>query len=175
MKYLNVGTAAGREVCVGTLPGTGGSAAPQGYSIAAIVLCDGWKSDELGWLLNELYGGLDDWTEFVADAGARSFVFYGDRSEEASDLCDTFAYAWTNGAEKRYDDVVASSNDAADIENFVEAMFAGEVAVGDSYADRLQNMLFVALTGGVDEQADAALVQRLTGAVQASTKQHHFD
>ncbi len=175
MTYTHVGSAYGREIFAPATPGAGGSEAPQGYSIAAVVLKNGWKSDELGWLLNELFGGLQDWTEFDASAGARSFVFYGERAEEASSLCDTFAYAWTKGAEAQYNDVVASANDSGDVEAFVEAMLSGEIAIGDSYADTLRNTIFAVLAGDPADDTDAALVERVYTAVKAAVEQHHFD
>lgn len=175
MNYGHIGRACGREVFV--TPGSNAendATQPQGYSIAAVVLKDGWKSDELGSLLNQLYGALTDWTPFDPAGGARSFVFYGERAEEASDLCDAFAYAWTQGAEQAYDDVMAASNDAADVENFVEAMFVGEIAISDTYASSLQNLVF-----GVLDEPDAdgrfALLERVRDAVEASAQQHRFD
>lgn len=143
MNFRHIGNAYGREIFV-----TGRSEdedpAPIGYSLAAVVLADGWKSDELGSLLNELYGALTDWTAFDPSAGARSFIFYGERSEEASNLCDAFAYAWAKGAQEQYNDVIASSNDAPDLDAFVEGMLSGEIAVGDNYAGKLRNVLFAA-------------------------------
>jgi hypothetical protein len=164
MTFQHIGSAFGREIYV-SAAGEGAPSSPQGYSVAAIALSKGWKSDELGSLLNQLYGGIDDWTEFKPDGGARSFVFYGDRSEEAGNLCDAFAYAWTKGVDAEYDDVIASSNDAADLESFVETMLVGEIAVGDRYAGRLQNMLFVT-------QDDPA---RLAAIVADAVQQHRFD
>jgi hypothetical protein len=175
MSYRHVGRAAGREVFCKDEPDEGDARQPQGYSIAAIVLKEGWKSDELGWLLNELYGALSDWTEFNTVAGARSFVFWGERAEEASNLCDTFAYAWTRGAEQQYDDVMAASNDAADLDAFVEAIFSGEISIGESYANDLQNVIFAAVVSDPEEEGDADLQERLTTAVEAGVQQHRFD
>ncbi len=172
MSYRHVGSAYGREIFVTGEPNDGKARTPEGYSIAAVVLKNGWKSDELGWLLNRLYGALDDWTEFVPNAGARSFVFYGERAEEASNLCDTFAYAWTSGTETRYNDVVASSNDAPDLEGFVEAMLSGEIAVGDAYEDKMQSTVFAVLVSDPQDAADAALSARVAGAVQNGVRQH---
>lgn len=175
MKYSLIGTVAGRQVYAPHDPEDVTSPVPQGYSIAAVALKDGWTSDELGWLLNELYGALSDWTEFDDTGGARSFLFHGERAEEASNLCDTFAYAWTRGADEQYDSVMSASNDAPDVEGFVEAIFTGEVSIGEAYADKLQNVIFVAL---VDEDAvdeDRSLADRLSDAVKASVQQHRFD
>lgn len=175
MKYKHVGTAFGRDVFV-----TGGreeltSAEPAGYSVAAVVLKDGWQSDELGSLLNLLYGGIVDWVEFKPDAGARSFVFYGERSEEASDLCDAFAYAWTKGADAEYNDVIAASSDAADIPAFVEAMLSGDIAIGDAYADKLKNTIFAVYTSEDGDEADYERVTQVARAVEDAVQQHRFD
>ena len=175
MRYRHIGSAAGREVFLKDEPDPDDAATPAGYSIAAVVLKDGWKSDELGWLLNELYGALQDWTAFDSSGGARSFVFWGERAEEASNLCDTFAYAWTGGAEERYDNVMSASNDAPDIPGFVEAIFSGEIAVGDAYAGNLQNVVFAAVVSDPAADADVDLLERLSVAVQDGVKQHHFD
>jgi hypothetical protein len=172
----HVGTAFGREIFVIGAPADDDAAAPQGYSIAAVVLPDGWKSDELGSLLNELYGALTDWTEFDPNSGARSFIFYGDRAEEASNLCDAFAYAWTKGAEKQYDEVISSSNDAPSLDAFVEEMLSGEIAVSDTYADRLRNTLFAVPFSGADEDAELhPLVSRVVDVVSTAVQQHRFD
>lgn len=165
MSYRHIGRASGREVFLRDEPDPEDATAPQGYSIAAVVLKDGWTSDELGWLLNELYGALTDWTPFDSSAGARSFVFYGSRAEEASNLCDAFSYGWTSGNEQQYDAVMSASNDAPDIDGFVEAIFTGEIAIGDTYAGSLQNVIFAALESDPD----------LTAAVENGVKQHHFD
>ncbi len=165
MSYRQIGRAGGREVFLKDDPDPEDAVSPQGYSIAAVVLKDGWKSDEVGWLLNELYGALGDWSEFDAGGGARSFVFWGDRAEEASNLCDTFAYAWTRGVEQQYDNVMAASNDAADVEAFVEAIFSGEISIGDAFAGNLQNVIFAAFEGD----------DRLTSAVEHAVQQHHLD
>lgn len=175
MSYRHVGSAAGREIFIKDQPDPEDTTTPQGYSIAAVVLKDGWKSDELGWLLNELYGALSDWTEFDAGGGARSFVFWGERAEEASNLCDTFAYAWTRGIEQQYDSVMAASNDAADLDAFVEAIFSGEISIGDAYADNLQNSIFAAVVSDPEEEADVDLIHQVTAAVENAVRQHHFD
>lgn len=142
MNVRHIGTAQGRDVFVTGIDEEAEPAAPHGYSIAAIVLPDGWKSDEIGSLLNRLYGALSDWTEFDANAGARSFIFYGERAEEASNLCDAFAYAWSNGADEPYNEVIASSSDAPDVDAFVEAMLSGNLAVSDTYAEKISNLIF---------------------------------
>lgn len=174
MNYSRIGTAFGREIFGPGEPDIV-PVKPQGYSIAAVVLKAGWKCDELGWLLNELYGALEDWTEFKPDAGARSFVFHGERAEEASNLCDTFAYAWTKGVESQYNDVVASSNDSPDVEGFVEAMLSGEIAIGDAYADKMQNTIFAVLVSDPAEDADAELIDRVARALKPAAQQHRFD
>lgn len=175
MNYRRLGNAFGREIFVTGEPDEDNPAAPAGYSVAAVILNDGWKSDELGSLLNLLYGGIVDWTEFKAGAGARSFVFYGDRAEEASNLCDAFAYAWTKGADAEYNDVIASSSDAADMNAFVESMLSGEIAVGDAYADRLQNTIFAVLTNEDGDEADYERIVEVARAVESAVQQHRFD
>ena len=173
MSFRHVGTAYGREIFVTGTAANDDPALPSGFSIAAVVLPDGWRSDDLGSLLNRLYGALEDWTEFDPGAGARAFIFYGERSEEASNLCDAFAYAWSKGAQAQYDDVIASSHDAPDLDAFAEAMLSGEIAVSDTYADKLRNTLFaVALSDSIDP-ADAAahpLVERVARAVTAAVQ-----
>jgi hypothetical protein len=175
MSYRHIGSAYGRQVFVTDTPEPDDPVYPVGYSIAAVVLKAGWKSDELGSLLNQLYGGIDDWTAFTRDAGARSFVFFGERAEEASDLCDAFAYAWTKGAEEEYNDVIASSNDAPDLDSFVETVFSGEISVGDSYVDKLQNTIFGIVASDPMQEADYELIRRVTGAVESAVQRHHFD
>jgi hypothetical protein len=175
MKYRHVGNAFGRDVFVTGDPEQLDCAQPQGYSVAAVVLKDGWKSDELGSLLNLLYGGIVDWVEFKPGAGARSFVFYGERSEEASDLCDAFAYAWTKGADAEYNDVIASSSDAADIAAFAESMLSGEIAVGDAYADKLKNTIFAVYTSNDGDEADYERVAQVARAVEDAVAQHRFE
>lgn len=176
MMFRHIASAYGREVFVTGAPDEGDTTAPQGFSIAAVVLREQWKSDELGSLLNELYGALADWTEFDASAGARSFVFFGERADEASSLCDAFAYAWTKGAEDQYNDVIASSNDSPDLEVFVEAMFSGEIAVSDTYANKLRNLLFAVLPADANDQGEVdPLVERVTQTVTAAVQQHRFD
>jgi hypothetical protein len=175
MSYRHVGRAEGREVFLKGEPDAEDAAQPDGYSVAAVVLKDGWTSDELGWLLNELYGALSDWTEFNANAGARSFLFWGERAEEASNLCDTFAYAWTKGAQQQYDDVMSASNDAPDIAGFVEAVFTGEVSIGESYANDLQNTIFAVVVSDPQDGGDVDLLQRVTSAVENGVQQHQFD
>ena len=176
MIFRHAGTAFGREIFVTATADDEDPAAPQGYSIAAVVLPDGWKSDQLGSLLNELYGALTDWTQFDANAGARSFIFYGERAEEASNLCDAFAYAWSNGVEKHYDEVIASSNDAPNLDDFVEGMLSGEIAVSDTYADTLRNTLFAVLSStGVEDAGFHSLVGRVGAAVTAAVQRHRFD
>lgn len=175
MNYSLLGTTQGRRIFVPHGPDDVTGPSPQGYSIAAVALKDGWTAEELGWLLNRLYGALSDWTPFNPDSGARSFVFYGDRAEEASNLCDTFAYAWTAGAEQQYDSVIAASNDAEDMESFVEAIFSGEVSIGEAYAEKIANVVFTALVSDEPLDADTVLVDRLRSAVRAAVQQHRFD
>ncbi|HET9097367.1 MAG TPA: hypothetical protein VFN37_11945 [Candidatus Baltobacteraceae bacterium] len=176
MSFRYIGMAHGREIFVTGLVNAENPAVPTGYSIAAVVLPDGWKSDDLGALLNQLYGGLDDWTEFDPNAGARSFVFYGERSEEAGNLCDAFAYAWSKGVQAQYDEVIAASNDAPDVDAFVEAMLSGEIAVSDTYADKLRNVLFaVPLSDSNEGGRLDPLAERVTQAVTAAVQQHRFD
>lgn len=175
MRYRRAGSAFGRDVFVAGGADEERASGPQGYSIAAVVLKNGWKSDELGSLLNQLYGGIDDWSEFNPNAGARSFVFWGDRAEEASSLCDAFAYAWTKGADAEYNDVIASSNDASDLNAFAASMLGGEIAVGDSYADKIRNTIFAVCVSEPEEPADVDLLSRTSGAVDAAVRQHRFD
>jgi hypothetical protein len=176
MTFRHIGSAYGREIFVSGTPEEQDTAQPTGYSVAGVVLYEGWKGDELGSLLNRLYGGIEDWSAFDPNAGARSFVFYGDRAEEAGDLCDAFAYAWTRGADDEYNDVIAASNDAADIPGFVEAMLSGEIAAGERYADKLKNTLFVVLEAQDSQEAgDDARVVELARVVSQSVAQHRFD
>lgn len=175
MNYRRVGSAFGREIFVTDGPDEENPQQPEGYSIAAVFLKDGWKSDELGSLLNLLYGGISDWIEFKASAGARSFVFYGERSEEASDLCDAFAYAWTKGADAEYNDLIASSSDAPDIAAFAESMLSGEISVGDAYADKLKNTIFAILTSDDGGDTDYDRINQIVHAVEDAVRQHRFD
>jgi hypothetical protein len=167
VNYQHVGTAYGREVFVESAFSDEESASPSGYSIAAVVLSPGWKADELCWTLNALYGNLTEWNEFSSDGGARSFAFYGERSDDASNLCDALAYAWTAGNDADYEDVVASSHDEETVEQFVENLFSGEIMAGDKYAGKLQNVIFTV--------SDVDLAERVAAAVKAAVEQHRFD
>lgn len=171
MIFEQLGSAYGRSVFI-EARGTENGVFPAGYSIAAIVLAPGWKAADLGWELNALYGNLEDWNEFAPNAGTRSFAFYGERAEEASNLCDAMAYAWTAGKDAEYDDIMASSHDEATVEEFVENMFSGEILAGERYAGNLQNLIF-AVHGG--EGADPDLADRVAAAVKACVERHHFD
>jgi hypothetical protein len=142
MNYQNLGSAYGRDVYLFIYDDSTGGQAPQGYSIAAVILRQDWACDELGWTLNALYGALAEWDEFTAGSGARSFAFFGDRADLASNLCDTFAYAWTGGANDEYDSIVASSHDETSLEDFVENLLSGEILAGNEYADNLTNIVF---------------------------------
>lgn len=167
MNYQHVGSAYGRDVFVESAFSDEESASPSGYSIAAVVLSPGWKADELCWTLNALYGNLTEWNEFSSDGGARSFAFYGERSDDASNLCDALAYAWTAGNDADYEDVVAASHDEDTIEQFVENLFSGEIIAGDKYAEKLQNVIFTV--------SDLDLAERVTAAVKAAVERHRFD
>jgi hypothetical protein len=175
MNYRRVGSAFGRDVFVTGEPDEDNPASPTGYSVAGVVLKDGWKSDELGSLLNLLYGGIVDWVEFDSSAGARSFVFFGERAEEASDLCDAFAYAWTKGADAEYNAVIASSSEATDIGAFAESMLSGEISVGDAYADKLKNTIFAILTSDDGDAEDYDRITQVSHAVEGAVRQHEFD
>lgn len=142
MNYQQLGRACGRDVYLFTYDDAGEAPAPAGYSIAAVVLAPDWKAEDLGWTLNALYGALSEWDGFAPNAGARSFAFYGERADSASSLCDTFAYAWTAGADDEYDNVVATSHDEATLEAFVENVFSGEIFAGNRYADSLSSIVF---------------------------------
>jgi hypothetical protein len=161
--YERVGDAYGRSVFI-EAPSSGDNALPQGYSIAAVVLSQGWKAADLCWRLNALYGNLEDWDEFIKDAGARSFVFYGERADEASDICDALAFAWTAGNDASYEDVIASAHTEETTEQFVENVFSGEIMAGDRYADKLQNVIFSFLGDNADD-----------AAVREAVERHHFD
>lgn len=167
MNYQHIGSAYGREVFVESAFSDEDAVAPAGYSIAAVVLSPGWKPDELCWTLNALYGNLSEWNEFSPDAGARSFAFFGERSDDASNLCDALAFAWTSGKDAEYEDVVASSHDEETVEQFVENLFSGEILAGDKYAENLQNLIFAV--------SDVDLADRVTTAVKAAVEQHRFD
>lgn len=167
MNYQHLGSAYGREVFVESAFSDEESASPLGYSVAAVVLSPDWKPDDLCWTLNALYGNLTEWNEFSAGAGARSFAFYGERSDDASNLCDALAFAWTAGKDADYEDVVASSHDEDTVEQFVENLFSGEILAGDKYAGNLQNVIFAV--------SDADLAERVTAAAKAAVERHRFD
>ena len=80
MNYTNLGNAYGRDIYLFTYEDPGTGAPPPDYSAAAVVLKAGWTADALGWTLNALYGALNEWDGFSADAGARSFAFFGERA-----------------------------------------------------------------------------------------------
>lgn len=167
MNYEHLGSAYGRDIFVESEDAAEDAAFPQGYSVAAVVLNAGWAADQLCWTLNGLYGNLGDWSEFAADAGARSFAFYGERAEDASNLCDALAYAWTGGKESEYDQVMASSHDEESVEDFVENLFSGEILSGENYAGKLQNVIFAV--------EDLDLAERVRAAAKAAIERHRFD
>jgi hypothetical protein len=142
VNYQNVGTAYGRDVYLFIYDDSSAGPAPEGYSVAAVILRQEWPCDELAWTLNALYGALAEWDEFAPNSGARSFAFYGDRADVASNLCDTLAYAWTSGANDEYDSIVASSHDEASLEDFVEDLLSGEILAGGEYAENLSSIVF---------------------------------
>lgn len=172
MIYQRLGSAYGRDVYLFTYddisePAGPISDAPPNYSIAAVILRPEWPCDELAWTLNALYGALNEWDEFKPDSGARSFAFYGDRADAASNLCDALAYAWTGGANEEYDSVIASTHDEATLEEFVENLFSGESLAGDKYVENLTSIVFAVQT---DEQA-----QQLAPIVNAAVERHKTD
>jgi hypothetical protein len=168
VKYQRLGRASGRDVYLFTYedPGTGDDA-PGDYSIAAVVLQPEWKPEDLGWTLNALYGALAEWDEFAPNSGARSFAFYGERADVASNLCDTFAYAWTSGDDDEYDNIIATSHDETALDAFVENVFTGEIFAGNEFADSLTNIVFAVQTL---EQAQA-----LTPILSAAVERHQAD
>jgi hypothetical protein len=171
--YQKLGSAYGRDVYLFTydddLTNTAGEIgdAPPNYSVAAVVLRPEWPCDELAWTLNALYGALDEWDEFKQDSGARSFAFYGERADVASNLCDTLAYAWTRGANDEYDSVIASAHDETSLEDFVESLFSGEILAGDEYIEKLTSIVFAVQT---DEQA-----QQVGPIINAAIDRHKAD
>lgn len=166
MTYEHLGSAYGREVFIESESAEDG-AFPQGYSVAAVVLSPGWTAEAVCWTLNGLYGNLADWNEFASGAGARSFAFYGERAEDASNLCDALAYAWTGGKESDYDQIMASSHDEERVEEFVENLFSGEILTGENYTGKLQNVIFAV--------EDLDLAERVKAAAKAAIERHRFD
>lgn len=164
MNYTNLGSAYGRDVYLFTYDDDGTGAPPPDYSAAAVVLKAGWTPDAVGWMLNALYGALNEWDGFSANAGARSFAFFGERADTASDLCDVFAYAWAGGDDSQYDNVVASSHDEVTLEAFVENMFSGEILAGNEYADNLTSIVFAV------EDADQAA--QIAPLIDAAIERH---
>lgn len=167
MNYANFGSAYGRDVYLFTYDDDGSGAPPPDYSAAAVVLKAGWTADTLGWTLNALYGGLNEWDGFAPNAGARSFAFYGERADAASDLCDVFAYAWTAGDDSEYDNVVATSHDETALEAFVENMFSGEILAGNEYANDLSSIVFAV--------QDADQAAEITPLITAAIERHKAD
>lgn len=168
MNYQHVGTAYGREIyIVGDAEEEATTSPPAGYSAAAFILPSDWQCDTVGWLLNSLYGGLSDWTEFNADSGARSFAFFGERAEAASELCDVLAYAWAQGAEVHYDQVLSSWQDDVTLEQFIENQVSGAISVGDAYADNLRNTIFAVM--------DSMQFEIISDAIRSVVREHDFD
>ncbi|HET9097729.1 MAG TPA: hypothetical protein VFN37_13795 [Candidatus Baltobacteraceae bacterium] len=167
MNFLHAGSAYGREIYIESAGGDEEQGFPSGYSIAAVVLSPGWKAEELCWTLNALYGNLAEWNAFESGAGARSFAFYGERADEASNICDALAFAWTAGDDAEYEDVVAASHDEATPEEFVENLFSGEILAGEKYAQSLQNLIFAV--------SEVDLADRVTAAVKDAVARHRFD
>lgn len=167
MNYQNLGRAYGRDVYLFTYDDPGAGRPPDGYSVAAVILRQDWPCDELAWTLNALYGALAEWDEFTPNSGARSFAFFGDRSDLASNLCDTFAYAWTGGSNDEYDSIVASSHDEMSLEDFIENLFSGEILAGNEFAENLTSIVFAVHN---NEQA-----QQVAPIVNAAIDSHKTD
>ena len=173
MNYLHVGTAYGREIyIVGDefeieAKSNEELDSPSGYSAAAVILPNDWQCDSVGWFLNSLYGALSDWTEFNANSGARSFAFFGERSEAASELCDVLAYAWTQGAEVHYDQILSSWQDDVTLLQFIENQVSGAISVGDAFADNLKNTIFAVM--------DAEQLETISDAIRSVVRDHRFD
>ena len=167
MNYTNLGTAYGRDVYLFTYDDDRTGTPPPDYSAAAVVLKAGWTPDALGWTLNALYGALNEWDGFTPNTGARSFAFYGERADAASDLCDVFAYAWAAGDDTEYDNVVASSHDEPALETFVENMFSGEILAGNEYADNLTSIVFAV--------QDAEQAAEIAPLINAAIERHKAD
>jgi hypothetical protein len=167
MNYQNLGNAYGRDVYLFIYDDSTAGSPPDGYSIAAVVLRQDWPCDELAWTLNALYGALAEWDEFTPNSGARSFAFFGDRADLASNLCDTLAYAWTSGSNDEYDSIVASSHDEMSLEDFVENLFSGEILAGNEYADNLTSIVFAVQNY---EQA-----QQVAPVINAAIDRHKAD
>lgn len=167
MNYRLLGSAFGRNVYLFNYEEDANEGLPPGYSVAAIVLPPQWNSEDLAWMLNALYGALNDWTDFAPASGARSFSFYGERSDDASNLCDALAYAWSQGSDAAYENVMASSHDESSLEAFVENLFSGEILAGEQYADKLQNLIFAASSAD-----DSARIEPVVGDAIA---RHRFD
>ena len=168
MNYQHIGTAYGREIyIVRDADEEGTDSPPAGYCAAAIILPIDWQCDSAGWLLNALYGGLTDWTDFNADGGARSFAFFGERAEAASELCDVLAYAWTRGNESDYDQILSSWQDDVTLEQFIENQVSGAISVGDAYADTLKNTIFAVM--------DSAQMGIVSDTIRLVVDEHRFD
>lgn len=167
MNYTNLGNARGRDVYLFTYDDDGAGAPPPDYSAAAVLLKTDWTAGTLGWTLNALYGGLNEWDGFSPNAGARSFAFYGERADAASDLCDVFAYAWTGGDDSEYGNIMASSHDEATLEAFIENMLSGEILAGNEYADDLSSIVFAA--------QDADQAAQMSPLIAAAIERHKAD
>jgi hypothetical protein len=170
--YQRLGSAYGRDIYLFTyddVSETAGEIAdpPANYSVAAVILRADWPSDELAWTLNALYGALKEWDEFKPNSGARSFAFFGERADLASNLCDTLAYAWTRGANDDYDSIIASAHDETILEDFVENLFSGEILAGDAYIENLTSIVFAVQT---DEQA-----QQVAPVIKDAIERHKTD
>lgn len=172
MIYQKLGSAYGRDIYLFTYDDLQTEAAgevtdaPQNYSVAAVILRPDWPCDELAWTLNALYGGLNEWDDFKRDCGARSFAFYGERADLASNLCDTLAYAWTAGLNEYYDSIIASAHDETTLEDFVENLFSGEILAGDAYVNKLTSIVFAVQSNEQTEQVApivAAAIERHVG------------
>lgn len=167
MKYQQLGSAYGRSEYLFTYHDDSPENPPAGYSAAAVLLSPQWKPEDLLWMLNALYGGLSDWTEFAASRGSRSFSFFGERAEDASNLCDALAYAWAQGLDAEYESVLASSHDEDTLQAFVENLFSGEILAGERYADNLESII---LAVDAPEQA-----QQISNIVADAVSRHQFD
>jgi len=117
---------------------------PEGFFSAGVVLHKAWKAEELAWTLNSLYGGSFSEEPFRHGSGARTFTFFGERSDQAHDLCDALRDSWTHRSEAEHNLMPTMGSDGDTLKQFVETVLLIGRAGSEAYYRNWKYYLFVA-------------------------------
>lgn len=117
---------------------------PDGYFSAGVVLAKSWKATSLLWTLNSLYGGSFGDEPFRYDTGARTFTFFGERADEAHDLCDALRDSWLHRSEGDHNVTPTMGSDGDTLKEFVETVLLIGRAGSEAYYRNWKYYLFVA-------------------------------